>query len=407
MIFDNAFTTDDTPTFKHYIKVIGVGGGGSNAVTRMFNLGIKDVDYLICNTDKTALDGSPVPNRMQLGSGLGAGTNPVEGRKEAELSIEQINKLFDAPTQMVFITAGMGGGTGTGAAPLIAELAQKAGMLTVVVVTYPFSHEGDEKIQFAEEGIEKLRQHADTVLVVKNDRIIQLYKSVPRRLALQKIDDVLANAVKCIAEMITLRGEQNIDFRDVKTVLQKAGKAVMGVAEADGPERAIRAIEAALNSPLLDDANIAGAKRILLTYTHSTADLSHELTIEEQEIITNYIQERIGRRAMLFKDGAVFDDSLGDTLKLTVVAAGFDDPASAETPIVPLKFASPEKFHAADAARIQQTLDDAQSITRVAGYNYFNPDRLRQITQTPAYIAQNLSLPQIHFRPESSKLVKL
>lgn len=313
---------------KPIIKVVGVGGGGGNAVNHMFTLGVKDVDFIVCNTDRQALMNSPVPRKLQLGAhltkGLGAGTNPEVGREAAYENTEDIRHLLGEPTQMVFITAGMGGGTGTGAAPVIAQIAREMGLLTIAVVTAPFDFEGTEKLDQAMRGIEELKRYCDTVLVILNDKLAEIFIDLPMDQAFAKADDVLANAVKSIAEIITVRGDINVDFMDVKRVLESAGQAVMGSADAEGSERALQAIEEALNSPLLNDRDIRGAKRILLTMASSP---SARATMNELKIITRYIQEKIGKQAHLFKYGTILDETLGRNLRVTVIAAGFDLPA--------------------------------------------------------------------------------
>lgn len=312
---------------KPIIKVVGVGGGGSNAVNHMYTLGVKDVDFIICNTDRQALMNSQVPNKLQLGAhltkGLGAGTNPDVGKEAALENTEDIKHLLGEPTQMVFITAGMGGGTGTGAAPVIAQVAREMGLLTIAVVTAPFKFEGKEKREQAMKGIDELKSFCDTVLVVLNDKLAEIHGDLPIRKAFAHADNVLANAVKSIAEIITVRGEVNVDFMDVKRVLENAGQAVMGSAEAEGKGRALQSIEQALNSPLLNDRDIRGAKRILLTMASST---EFETTMNEQLIITSFIEEKIGKEAWLFKPGVIIDDKLGSSLRVTVIAAGFDLP---------------------------------------------------------------------------------
>ncbi len=310
------------------IKVIGVGGGGSNAVNHMFTKGIKDVVFVVCNTDKQALMRSPIHNKIQLGAdslkGLGAGTDAVTGRKAAEESIEYIRQLMQPPTQMVFITAGMGGGTGTGAAPVIAQVAKEMGMLTVAVVTAPYSHEGRIKKNQALDGINALKEHCDTVLVILNDELAKLYGKLPILRAYEHADNVLSNAVKSIAEIITVHGSVNSDFMDVKKVLQGAGTSVMSSAVAAGENRAELAIEAALNSPLLNNRDIRGAERILITLASSTNE-DYMATLDEQMAITNYIESLIGDEADMCKVGVIFDDALEDKLLVTVIAAGFED----------------------------------------------------------------------------------
>jgi cell division protein FtsZ len=326
-LFKNGYSHDLPDDEIPIIKVVGVGGGGGNAVNHMERLGVKGVDFVVCNTDRQALVNSPISLKLQLGAeltkGLGAGTDPEIGKQAAEENVEEIRHLLGEPTQMVFITAGMGGGTGTGAAPVIAKIAREMGLLTIAVVTAPFEFEGTEKLEQAQAGIDELKVHCDTVLVVLNDKLADIYGDLPLRKAFAKADDVLANAVKSIAEMITIRGEINVDFMDVKRVLNRAGQAVMGSADAEGTGRATQAIAESLTSPLLNDRDISGAKRILLTMASST---EYETTMNEQKAITTFIQEKIGKKARLFKHGAIIDESLGTKLRVTVIAAGFDLP---------------------------------------------------------------------------------
>lgn len=308
---------DDNPTI---IKVVGVGGMGGNAVKHMFNLGMRDVNFAVCNTDRQALMNNPVPTKLQLGDGLGAGTEAKAGEDAARASIEEIRNLLSPPTKMVFITAGMGGGTGTGAAPVVAEVAREMGLLTVAVVTAPYWYEGTDKKEQAREGIEKLKKSCDTVLVVLNDKLAELYSELTWTEAYAHGDDVLANAVKSIAEIITTQGDINADFADVKKVLEQAGQSVMGSAEASGEDRALRAIEAALNSPLLNDHDIRGAKRILLTISSSK---EHAMRLKEQMAISEHVAKKIQTEARMFKFGAITDNTLGESLRVTIIAAGF------------------------------------------------------------------------------------
>ena len=303
------------------IKVIGVGGMGGNAVKRMFVTGVQDVDFAICNTDRQALMSNPVPVKLQLGDGLGAGTEAKAGEDAARANIDEIRDLLSPPTKMVFITAGMGGGTGTGAAPVVAEVAREMGLLTVAVVTAPYYFEGTDKKEQAHDGIEKLKKSCDTVLVVLNDKLAELYSELPWTDAYAHADDVLANAVKSIAEIITTQGDINADFADVKKVLENAGQSVMGSAEIGGEDRALRAIEAALNSPLLNDHDIRGAKRILLTISSSE---QHTMILKEQMAISAHVSKRIETEARMLKLGAITDNELGDKLRVTIIAAGFD-----------------------------------------------------------------------------------
>ncbi|XOV91221.1 MAG: cell division protein FtsZ [Bacteroidota bacterium] len=315
----------DLPTHqKSIIKVIGVGGGGSNAVNHMFNLGIKDVEFVVCNTDNQALESSPVPNKLQLGmnltGGLGAGANPERGRNAAIESKEEIRELLSEDTKMVFITAGMGGGTGTGAAPIIAQVARELDILTVGIVTAPFAFEGKKKNAAANEGIAALREVCDTVLVILNDKLREIFGNLPIREAFGQADNVLTTAAKGIAEIITVPGYVNVDFEDVKTVMKGAGAAVMGSAQTHGENRAIRAAEEALNSPLLNNRNIHGAEKILLSIISGE---EAELQMDELAEITDYMTEFSGEDAeVIFGHGV--DPELGENIRVTVIATGFD-----------------------------------------------------------------------------------
>ena len=306
------------------IKVIGVGGGGSNAVNHMFNQGIRDVEFIVCNTDVQALQTSPVPNKLQIGvgltQGLGAGANPEKGKAAALESKEDIRELLSDNTKMLFITAGMGGGTGTGAAPEIARVARELDILTVGIVTSPFGFEGRKKMRLANEGIAELRDSCDTVLVIMNDKLREIYSNLSVSNAFAQADNVLTNAAKSIAEIITLPGGINVDFEDVKTVMAKSGAAVMGSAKADGDQRAKRAAEMALSSPLLDNVNITGAQRILLSIKSGT---EKEMQMDELTIITSYIQDQASEDMdMIFGHG--IDEELGESVMVTVIATRFE-----------------------------------------------------------------------------------
>jgi len=308
---------------KSIIKVIGVGGGGSNAVKHMYKQGIKDVEFIICNTDHQALQSSTVPNKLQIGvdltEGLGAGAKPERGRQAALESKEQIRELLNQGTKMLFITAGMGGGTGTGAAPVIAQVAQELGILTVGIVTAPFMFEGKKKREQAQTGIKELSEYCDTILVILNDKLPQIYGNLTMGAAFAKADTVLTTAAKSIAEIITVTSDVNVDFEDVKTTMKDSGAAVMGSSITDGENRARRAAEEALNSPLLNNTDIHGAQRILLSIMSGT---EHELEMDELTEITEYIQEKAGQDAeMIFGHGV--DDSLGQSIRVTVIATGF------------------------------------------------------------------------------------
>ncbi|MFZ6009881.1 MAG: cell division protein FtsZ [Bacteroidota bacterium] len=307
---------------RSIIKVIGVGGGGSNAVNHMYKQGIKDVEFVVCNTDNQALNASPVPNKLQIGAnlteGLGCGANPEVGKNAALESKDQIREML-VGTKMVFITAGMGGGTGTGAAPVIAKIAKDMDILTVGIVTAPFSFEGKKKGAQAEFGIEGLRQSCDTVLVILNDKLREIYGNLSIGQAFAQADNILTTAAKGIAEIITLAGYVNVDFQDVRTVMLNAGAAVMGSAETRGDNRAKKAAEGALASPLLDSRDIIGSKKILLSII---SGVEAELQMDELTEITEYIQEQAGDDAeMIFGHGV--DPDLGDRIRVTVIATGF------------------------------------------------------------------------------------
>ncbi|MGB1004847.1 MAG: cell division protein FtsZ, partial [Salibacteraceae bacterium] len=305
------------------IKVIGVGGGGSNAVNHMFSQGIKGVDFLICNTDQQALDISPVGEKLQLGGtlteGMGAGSIPDVGRNAAIESADDIQKIFDPETRMVFITAGMGGGTGTGAAPIIATAAREMGILTVGIVTLPFIFEGRKRKQQAEKGIEELRSAVDTLLIINNDKLRQMFGNLKMGEVFAKADNVLTIAAKGIAEIITRTGHINVDFQDVSTVMRNSGVAVMGAAIATGENRAIKAVENALSSPLLNDNDIKGARFILLNMEFG----AEEITMDEIADITDYIQEEAGATADIIW-GYGQNEEITDGLSVTLIATGFD-----------------------------------------------------------------------------------
>lgn len=307
------------------IKVIGVGGGGSNAVNHMYNLGVEGVDFLICNTDSQALELSPVPNKIQLGphltQGLGAGANPEIGKQASEESLDDISKILKVNTRMAFITAGMGGGTGTGGAPVVAKICKELDILTVGIVSTPFSYEGRKRMAQAEEGINKLREHVDTILVISNDKLRQQCGNMPFRQAFAKADDILATAAKCITDVITTTGQINVDFADVCTVMKNGGVAILGSSVANGENRAHVAVEQALNSPLLNDSNINGAKWILLNIV--SAEGEHEHTMDEAEAIQAYVQQQAGDDCDVIL-GMGNDSTLGDNIAVTVIATGFN-----------------------------------------------------------------------------------
>ncbi len=305
------------------IKVIGVGGGGSNAVNHMFRHGIEGVDFYICNTDLQSLHSSPIPNRLQLGAelteGLGAGSMPNMGEKAAMENMAQIRQIMEDNTKMVFITAGMGGGTGTGAAPVIAKIAKELSILTVGIVTLPFEDEGPQRINQAREGLEKLRPHVDALLTICNDRIVDMYGDLTITQAFSKADDILCTAARGIAEIITKPGQINVDFMDVQTAMRDSGRAIMGTGIAAGENRAENAVRMALDSPLLDNTRIQGAQHLLVNFTYG----HKEPVMSEISKVKKYLQEEAGNTAHL-KMGITKDDSLGDDIAITVIATGFE-----------------------------------------------------------------------------------
>jgi cell division protein FtsZ len=308
------------------IKVMGIGGGGSNAVNYMYEHGIKGVDFVICNTDAQALEASPVPIKIQLGAslteGLGAGSNPEVGRRAAEESADRIIELLDANTKMLFLTAGMGGGTGTGAAPVIAEIAREKGILTVGVVTNPFSTEGGYRKQYAEDGLAELKKYVDTLLIINNDKLIEVYGDLTFTQAFGKANEVLNTATKGIAEVISQHLLVNIDLNDARKVLENSGTAVMGQAIAEGENRAIEAVMGALDSPLLNDNDITGAQQVLLKIVTGNGD--DEIKMSELFKIKNKIQEAAGRNVNII-EGIGIDPELGAAVSVTVVATGFEE----------------------------------------------------------------------------------
>ncbi len=308
---------------SNVIKVIGVGGGGSNAINHMFQQGIKGVDFVICNTDAQALQNSGVPNKIQLGvnltEGLGAGANPDVGEKAALESLEEIRRMLDTNTKMVFITAGMGGGTGTGAAPIIAKMAKELDILTVGIVTMPFQFEGKLRNEQAQKGVETLRAHVDSLVVINNNKLREVYGNLGFKAGFSKADEVLSTASRGIAEVITHHYTQNIDLRDAKTVLSNSGTAIMGSATAAGKSRAQEAIMSALDSPLLNDNKITGAKNVLLLIVSGT----HEITIDEIGEINDHIQNEAGHGANIIM-GVGEDESLQESISVTIIATGFN-----------------------------------------------------------------------------------
>ncbi len=313
------------------IKVVGIGGGGNNAVNHMFRKGIQDVNFIVCNTDQQALIKSPVPIKVQIGErateGLGAGSHPEKGREAALENLQDVMDVLSGNTKMVFITAGMGGGTGTGATPVIAKACKDAGYLTVGVVTIPFRSELNQRIKLAIAGINDLRDKVDSLIVINNERLREIYGDEGVSAAFSRADDVVANAVKGIAEIITCTGYINVDFADVYTVMQDSGVALMGIGSASGEDRSTKAIEAALTSPLLSANDITGARSILLNIKSGTGE--NEITMDELGELTDYVYEAVSSDALIIR-GLSSDETLGDAISVTVVATGFEASADFE-----------------------------------------------------------------------------
>ncbi|RXQ89849.1 cell division protein FtsZ [Ancylomarina salipaludis] len=333
-MIDDLLPVDFEEKEESMIKVIGVGGGGSNAVNHMYKEGIKDVGFVICNTDSQALADSPIPFKIQLGKSLtegrGAGNKPEKGRQSAIESIEEVNKILGEKTKMVFITAGMGGGTGTGAAPVIAELAKEKDILTVGIVTIPFLFEGKRRVQQALEGIENLEKHVDALLIINNEKLRSMFGDLKLSEAFAQADSVLSIAAKSIAEIITVHGYVNVDFADVETVMRNSGVAIMGSASIAGEDRAIKAIKQALNSPLLNSNNIYGARNILLNIISG----KEEATMMEVTEITEYVQAVVGNDVNIIW-GNGYSESCQDELSVTIIATGFSDNPIPELNIQP------------------------------------------------------------------------
>ncbi|MDR3236473.1 MAG: cell division protein FtsZ [Prevotellaceae bacterium] len=339
---------------KAIIKVIGVGGGGGNAVNNMFTAGIEGVTFVTCNTDRQALDKSPISAKVQLGNkGLGAGCDPEKGKQAALESIDAIRQVLDDNTEMVFVTAGMGGGTGTGAAPVIAKTAKEMGILTVAIVTIPFRYEGRDFMKRAREGVVELQRYVDSMLVINNERLSEIYGNLSVFKAFSKADEVLTIAAKSIAEIITTSGEINVDFADVRKAMENSSVALMGSGMASGDDRALKAVEDALASPLLNNNDIAGAKNVLVNIT-----AGDDFQMEEMQYIMDYVQQRTGGKSEFIKRGLVKDDSLDGAVKVTVVATGFgarvlpfdvySDNEDVDEPPVRIALKDPA-YHATDA----------------------------------------------------------
>ena len=358
------------------IKVIGVGGGGSNAVNHMYTQGIIGVDFAICNTDHQAMEQSPVPTKMQLGpnltEGRGAGSKPNVGAMACEESIEEVRKYLNNNCRMLFVTAGMGGGTGTGAAPIIAKTAREMGILTVGIVTLPFTFEGRRRATNGMEGLNELKDNVDTLIIVSNDKLRQIHGNLNLSEAFAKADDILTTAARGIAEIITVAGYVNVDFEDVNTVMRDSGVAIMGTASADGEDRARQAVDQALHSPLLEDNDIRGARHILLNITSGT----REVTMDEIFEITEFVQEEAGYGTDLIW-GNCYDESLGDKISVTIIATGFGDKKSiytasgADRKVVHL---DEDKIKEDDKPETRVSLEDITGEADPVGYNRDNSD---------------------------------
>jgi len=434
------FVVDLPKQRSSIIKVIGVGGGGSNAVNHMFRQGIAGVDFFVCNTDGQALELSPVPNKIAIGSslteGLGAGSEPEIGKKAALESIEDIIDRLGVNTKMLFVTAGLGGGTGTGAAPVIAKTAKELGILTVAIVTTPFQFEGNKRIGQAEYGLEEIRNCVDALLIISNDKLKQMYGNLSLSNAFNHADNVLTIAAKGIAEIITLKGIMNVDFADVKTAMTNSGVAIMGSGISEGEERAINAARQALESPLLDENQIKGAKNILLNITYGT----EEILMEEAARVNEFFQDEAGMTANL-KWGYCKDETLGRKLSVTIIATGFEPRENTfrnpepETVRLPLKEeeelnttdetdAQPELFNEDDKElrerermekllnekmaqeeaeqekeRIQR-IKDRMAQLRVLNSTYNSPDGVNELHDTPAYQRRKVKIDDV---PKSSE----
>jgi cell division protein FtsZ len=368
------FSTKKQPSI---IKVIGVGGGGGNAVNHMFAQGIEGVDFVVCNTDMQALEASPVPVKVQLGNkGLGAGSIPEVAEKAAIESLDKLESVLDGETQMIFITAGMGGGTGTGAAPVIAKYAREKGLLSVAIVTLPFRFEGRRKMLKAQQGIAELRKYVDTLLVISNDKLREQYGDLGLGNAFARADDVLTNAAKSIAELITVHGYVNVDFEDVKTVMKDSGKAIMGSAVKSGEDRAYKAVEDAMRSPLLNDNDITGARNILLYIATASGN---DVTMDEITVITDYISDKCGDDETDVIWGRGFDESLEDSLGVTIIATGFDAKAKRHELFPETSHTTSEEMPA--EGEIKMKPDDGKKNTKVEKDSSDNVTRPQDLSE--------------------------
>ena len=370
------------------IKVLGVGGGGSNAVNYMHSNGIKGVDFVVCNTDSQALEASQVPVKIQLGAelteGLGAGSNPDIGKKAAEESIDRINELLDSNTKMLFITAGMGGGTGTGAAPVIAEVAKQKGILTVGVVTNPFSTEGGNRKKYAKDGLIELRKCVDTLLIINNDKLIEVYGDLTLSKAFAKANEVLNTATKGIAEVISQHLLVNIDLNDARRVLQNSGTAVMGQSEASGENRAIEAVEGALDSPLLNDNDIFGAEQVLLKIVTGPGD--DEIKMSELNKIKSKIQQAAGNDVNII-EGVGIDNNLESSISVTVIATGFEQKIDKD----PVKINLSDSNNIEDYITTEKVIEDDDKKVESLQTKIFNFDKEVLVQEIPSSEQNNIN----------------
>jgi len=368
------------------IKVIGVGGGGSNAVNHMFSQNIEGVNFIICNTDAQAIAQSNVPNKIQLGphltQGLGAGANPAIGRQATEESLEEIKRILEVNTKMAFITAGMGGGTGTGGAPILAKICKDLGILTVGIVTTPFAYEGKKRIAQAEEGVRLLKDHVDTLLVISNDKLRHQFGNLKMKEAFAKADNVLATAAKCITDVINSTGQINVDFADVCTVMINGGVAILGSAAEEGENRAQEAIENAINSPLLNDNDIRGAKWILINI--NSAEGEHEFTMDEVEVIQNYLLSQAGEDTDVIL-GLGYDNSLGAKIGITLIATGFDH----KDPFVKKPEVKAEKKDEKIVMTLEMPVKEEKVIVKqpVLQFEKDEDEAIAEITEQPVILA--------------------
>ncbi len=380
------------------IKVIGVGGGGSNAVNHMFSQNIEGVNFIICNTDAQAIAQSKVPNKIQLGphltQGLGAGANPKIGKEATEESLEEIKRILEVNTKMAFITAGMGGGTGTGGAPILAKICKDLGILTVGIVTTPFAYEGKKRIAQAEEGIMLLKNHVDTLLVISNDKLRHQFGNLKMKEAFAKADNVLATAAKCITDVINSTGQINVDFADVCTVMSNGGVAILGSASAEGENRAQTAIENALNSPLLNDNDIRGAKWILINI--NSAEGEHEFTMDEVEVIQNHLIGQAGEDTDVIL-GLGYDNTLGSELSITLIATGFEhkDPFAKTAP---LKNEATEKKDEKILMTLEMPSKEEKKVASklVLLFDELDEEKaIAEITELPLEVKEDLMMPTL------------